>query len=66
MTGQELRRIRNSLGLTQAAFAERIGVTTNTMARWERGEMAIREAMARLVRLLAEAGPVKKPKRGGR
>lgn len=53
MTGSELRRIRKRLGLTQAALAERIAVATNTVARWERGELPIRETTARLIRLLA-------------
>jgi len=51
--GDELRRIRRRLGLTQAAMAERLAVTPNTVARWERNEVPIREPMARLIRLLA-------------
>ena len=54
MTGNELRRIRDRLGLTQAAFAERLGVTPNTVARWERDEVSISEPAARLARLLIE------------
>ena len=49
----ELRRIRRELGLTQAALADLAGVTSNTIARQERGEMGIRESLARLLRLLA-------------
>jgi DNA-binding transcriptional regulator YiaG len=52
MRGAECRRIRRSLGLTQVKFAKRLGVTGNTVARWERDEMAIREPMAKLIRLL--------------
>lgn len=52
VTGQELRDIRKSLGLTQAALAERLAVTTTTLARWERNELPMRESMARFVRLL--------------
>jgi transcriptional regulator with XRE-family HTH domain len=47
-----LRDIRKSLGLTQAALAERLAVTTTTLARWERNELPMRESMARFVRLL--------------
>ena len=54
MTGRELRSIRQKLALTQAALAEAIGVTSNTVARWERGEMAISEPAARLLEKLAE------------
>jgi DNA-binding transcriptional regulator YiaG len=38
--------------LTQAAFAELIGVAPNTVARWERGELGIKNTSARLMRLL--------------
>lgn len=53
MTGEDLRRIRKRLGLTQAALAERLGVTPTSVARWERNEVSIREPIARLIRLLA-------------
>jgi DNA-binding transcriptional regulator YiaG len=59
MRGAECRRLRRALGLTQVEFAERLGVTGNTVARWERDEMTIREPMAKLIRLLMPA-----PKRG--
>jgi DNA-binding transcriptional regulator YiaG len=54
MTGRELLSIRQKLALTQAALAEAIGVTSNTVARWERDEMAISEPAARLLEKLAE------------
>jgi transcriptional regulator with XRE-family HTH domain len=40
-TSVELRQTRKTLGLTQAALAERLGVSANTVARWERGKLAI-------------------------
>jgi DNA-binding transcriptional regulator YiaG len=56
MTGSELRRLRRRLTLSQAKFAALLGTTANTVARWERGEMAIRPAIDKLVRLsVAEA-----------
>lgn len=39
MTPAALKRIRKDLGLTQVAFAERIGIASNTLARMERGEL---------------------------
>ena len=54
MTGKELKSIRKSLGLTQADFAALVGVAPNSIARQERGEMGIREPLARLVRLIAK------------
>jgi transcriptional regulator with XRE-family HTH domain len=50
MTGVEIRAFRKKLGWTQMALADAIGVTSNTVARWERGEMAISERAARLVK----------------
>ena len=57
VTGDEVRRLRKRLGLTQAQFAQKVGVAQNSVARWERGEMAIRESAARLMRLLANEPP---------
>ena len=37
--GRELRLRREGLGLTQAQLASALGVSSNTIARWERGEM---------------------------
>jgi DNA-binding transcriptional regulator YiaG len=56
VTGSELRRLRRRLKLSQARFADLMGVTANTVARWERDEMRMRPAIDRLVRLtVAEA-----------
>ena len=49
MRGEELKAIRAQLKLTQLELAELIGVTSNTVARWERDEVPIREPMARLI-----------------
>ncbi len=54
MKGGTLRRIRKRLGLTQAALAKRLGVRPNTVARWERNELPIREPIAKLIRLLEQ------------
>jgi len=53
MTGVEIRALREKLGWTQMALAEAVGVTSNTVARWERGEMAISEPAARLLQKIA-------------
>lgn len=41
MKGETLRERRLALGLTQQALADILKVTRNTVARWEREEMAI-------------------------
>jgi transcriptional regulator with XRE-family HTH domain len=41
MTGIQLRKERKCLGLSQAKLGDALGVTANTVARWERGEMNI-------------------------
>lgn len=52
MTGPELRAVRQKLKLTQRGMADRLGVSWNTVARWERGEQRIPEPVARLARFL--------------
>ena len=47
MTGTELAEIRARLGLTQTEFAGRLGIHSNSLARWERGEVSISELAAR-------------------
>ncbi len=41
MLGKELQMRRLRINLTQAALAERMGVTVTTVARWEQGQRAI-------------------------
>jgi predicted ATPase/DNA-binding CsgD family transcriptional regulator len=48
----ELRTRRRALGLTQSELADRLGVSPNTVARWERGEQNIGNA-TRVARTLA-------------
>lgn len=57
VTGIEVKRLRKRLGLTQVQLAEMVGVHVNSVARWERGEMGIRESAARLMRLLDRTNP---------
>ena len=61
MDGKKFRRIRKRLGLSQKALAERMGTTENSVARWERGEIPIRELVARFLRLIEKTEtPTKK------
>ncbi|HRB81307.1 MAG TPA: helix-turn-helix domain-containing protein [Nitrospira sp.] len=52
MDGKELRRRRDQMKLTQVELAEELGVTSNTVARYERDELAIPEPVARLTVLI--------------
>lgn len=53
MTIAELRRLRESLGLTVRALAAAIGVDRRTVTRWEAGE-ALSEGSASALRRLVE------------
>ncbi len=52
MTPTEFRELRARLGLTQAALAARLGVTDRAVRRYEAGDRAIAEPIARLLRSL--------------
>jgi len=58
MDAHELKAIRQRLRLTQEQLAEKVGVTTNSIARQERGELGIRESLARLLRLIAQGARI--------
>ena len=52
MAGDELRKHRRQLNLTQKEMANVVGVHKNSLARMERDEMTISEPVARFIRLL--------------
>ncbi len=52
MTGAEIKHLRKALGYTQARLAEDIGVTPNTIARYERDELRPSPPVMKLLRLL--------------
>lgn len=52
MNGKQLRKQRKARGLTQVQLAKYIGVAPNTVARWERGELPIREPIEKLIQLM--------------
>lgn len=54
MTSRTLRRVRDTMGLTQKAFAKLIGIHPNSLARMERGELGLRPTTERLIRLLVK------------
>jgi len=52
MKKDELKKRREMLGLTQIAFAERIGVTSTTISRYETGLVPIPQGMALMLEAL--------------
>ena len=61
MTGKQIRRVRHAMGLTQVEFAERVGLTGNSVARIERGAMIITKTVALLVAYVAREAGVESP-----
>ena len=57
MEGNELRLIRNRLGLTQVELAQAVDVTANTIARWERGELRVNPSIVPRIMEIAVKGP---------
>jgi DNA-binding transcriptional regulator YiaG len=55
MNKSQIKKIRSALGLTGDALAERLGVTGNTVRRWECGaRQAKGSAVVMLRRMFAE------------
>jgi putative zinc finger/helix-turn-helix YgiT family protein len=55
-TGAEMRFLRKSLGLSSGDFARRMGVTVETVSRWEQNAVPVGPQADRLVRLLVAQG----------
>lgn len=51
---ERVARLRAALGLTQAAFARKLGVRQQTVSEWETGRYRPRGASARLLSMIAE------------
>ncbi len=52
MTGAQIKQLRKALGYTQAKLAEEVGVTANTVARYERDELNPSPPVMKLLKLL--------------
>jgi transcriptional regulator with XRE-family HTH domain len=52
MTGEQIKRLRKALGYTQARLAEDVGVTANTIARYEREELSPSPPVQKLLKIL--------------
>jgi transcriptional regulator with XRE-family HTH domain len=60
-TAQEVVRIRSGLGLKQEEFAARLGASTSSVQKWERGAAIPHPGTMRRIRALAEVEKVKVP-----
>lgn len=56
---EEIRFLRSHLGFSGADFAHNIGVTPETVTRWEKGQVNMKETSERLLRVLvlSNVGP---------
>jgi DNA-binding transcriptional regulator YiaG len=52
MAPEELRFVRKLIGQSQGMLAKWLGVSDQTVARWEKGEVALRPEAERLIRFL--------------
>ncbi len=55
MGNDDIRFLRQRLGLTQTALADEMRVDSNTVARWERGELRISAPMEKRLKEVAES-----------
>jgi DNA (cytosine-5)-methyltransferase 1 len=56
-TGNDLRQLRESLGLTLEQLGARVGYAPRTLARWEAGTATVREAVFQYLLGLKPKGP---------
>jgi len=59
LTGQEMRFLSKAIGLSGVDFAARVGVSPETVSRWENDKEPIGPTADRLVRLMAAQSPPK-------
>jgi transcriptional regulator with XRE-family HTH domain len=58
-TANSIRLARKKLGITQAELANDLGVASNTVARWERGELTPRPIVLVALKGLLTKKPAK-------
>ncbi len=59
VTPSALKRLRRDLQMTQAGLAAELGVSRETIARWEIGSRRIPELAARLLKRMRQNGTQK-------
>ena len=53
MNGQELKVLREKLGLSQTAFAEKLGISAGAVSKIESGANGLRGSTKKLAEILA-------------
>jgi DNA-binding transcriptional regulator YiaG len=58
ITPEAIRAIREALGISQEAFARRVGVAYNTVNRWEKGKNLPKSTpiIVKILEVASEAG----------
>ncbi|MEE3663959.1 helix-turn-helix domain-containing protein [Brenneria sp. g21c3] len=57
MTGAEIKAVRVRCGLSQALLAYTLGMTVDSVSKWERGEITPSGPALRILNTLAAKGP---------
>ena len=57
MTGLEIKLMRKQYGLSQALLAYTLGMTVDSVSKWERGEIKPSGPALRILNTLAAKGP---------
>jgi DNA-binding transcriptional regulator YiaG len=52
MNSEEIKELRQSMNLSQEAFAQEIGVTLNTVSRWENGHIHPNKLAIRAIQMV--------------
>ena len=59
MTAEEIRELRLTLKMSQETFAKKVGVTLNTVCRWENGHMHPNQLAVRAIEMVKNKKGVK-------
>ena len=56
ITSKEVRELREGLGMTQAVFSKKVGVTIQTLSYWENGRRSICQQVSNHLKLIKKEG----------
>jgi transcriptional regulator with XRE-family HTH domain len=64
LSAREIRAGRENAGVSQAVFAEHIGVTTGLVSKWERGQKQPRRIAHKMLAIVKTRGLAQSPGQG--